>query len=122
MDSLEPIDVGEEMVKIALECLAPLSYHPVIRQTIISIDVAIFVKLLKRHVTTRDATVRILLLEITSSLVKEDDAVVARLLRLGLFDLIKQAVNFANEDRQRLLNYTLFYFLLYLCGFSSREQ
>ena len=99
MDSLEPIDVGEEMVKLSLECLAPLSYHPVIRQTIISIDVAVFVKLLKRHVNTRDATIRVLLLEITSSLVKEDDAVVARLLRLGLFDLIKQAVNFANEDK-----------------------
>ena len=47
MDSLDPVDVGEQMVKLALECLAPLSYHPVIRETIINIDVAVFVKLFK---------------------------------------------------------------------------
>ena len=49
--------------------------------------------------TTRDSSCRELLLEIFSSLVKQDDAVVARLLRLGLFDLIKQAVNFCNEEK-----------------------
>ena len=47
MDSLDPVDVGEQMVKLALECLAPLSYHPVIRETIINIDVAVFVILFK---------------------------------------------------------------------------
>ena len=59
------------MVNKALEVLAILSYHPVVREALIAHDVIVFVRLFKKYVMSRNGANRDLLLEIFSSIVKQ---------------------------------------------------
>ena len=69
---LDPAEVGEDMVNKALEVLAILSYHPVVREALIAHDVLVFVRLFKKYVMSRNGANRDLLLEIFSSIVKQE--------------------------------------------------
>ena len=69
---LDPAEVGEDMVNKALEVLAILSYHPVVREALIAHDVIVFVRLFKKYVMSRNGANRDLLLEIFSSIVKQE--------------------------------------------------
>ena len=60
------------MVSKALEVLAILSYHPVVREALIAHDVIVFVRLFKKYVMSRNGANRDLLLEIFSSIVKQE--------------------------------------------------
>ena len=66
------IEVGADLVTKSLEVLAILAYHPVVRENMINIDLGIFVKLFKKYVVARDGRNRDLLLEIFSSIVKQE--------------------------------------------------